>query len=39
MDIDPHYGSICGFRGTDLNPDFNCDVGSPDKSSYVLKLN
>ncbi|KAH6986671.1 hypothetical protein EDB80DRAFT_690811 [Ilyonectria destructans] len=21
MDMDPHYGSICGFRGMDLNPD------------------
>lgn len=20
MDMDPHYGSICGFRGMDLNP-------------------
>jgi hypothetical protein len=23
MDMDPHYGSICGFRGMDLNPDPN----------------
>jgi hypothetical protein len=22
MDMDPHYGSICGFRGMDLNPDY-----------------
>jgi hypothetical protein len=21
MDMDPHYGSICGFRGMDLNPE------------------
>jgi hypothetical protein len=23
MDMDPHYGSICGFRGMDLNPGSN----------------
>ncbi|KAG6990367.1 hypothetical protein FOFC_02442 [Fusarium oxysporum] len=24
--MDPHYGSICGFRGMDLNPGFNKDA-------------
>jgi hypothetical protein len=27
MDMDPHYGSICGFRGMDLNPGYTNMVG------------
>ncbi|KAJ9413549.1 vegetative incompatibility het-e-1 [Fusarium oxysporum] len=27
MDMDPHYGSICGFRGMDLNPAQKTDPG------------
>ncbi|KNB12413.1 arabinan endo-1,5-alpha-L-arabinosidase [Fusarium oxysporum f. sp. lycopersici 4287] len=32
MDMDPHYGSICGFRGMDLNPDKN--LWAPDISYH-----